>query len=102
MQVWMARIAALGHGTSKDLSAKDALAIAETAAPAPIDAASIIDDDDLLGSQVSIRPDGYDTQALTGEVVFVARDEISVRRADGPLGEVFVHYPRIGYTIRRF
>jgi glutathione S-transferase len=96
----MARIAAIGHGRPQELFSKQALAIAAQAAPDPV-GPSIADDAlPAPGAEVAIRPEGYVTEAVTGTLVQVDRFDVAIRRADPALGEVIVHFPRVGYTIK--
>ena len=98
---WMQRVAAVGHGRCEPMSPQEALSIAARSTPAsPLPS---IDDDALppLGSTVSIRPEGYVTDAVVGELVRVDRFDLSVRRSDAVLGELTVHFPRVGYEVQR-
>jgi hypothetical protein len=38
---------------------------------------------------------------VRGAVVGASADEIAVRRSDPRCGEVVVHFPRLGYRVRR-
>lgn len=98
-RAWMSRVAAIGHGTREELDASAALAIAARCTPR-VPAASV-DDDSMpaLGEAVSIRPDDYTTAAVEGTLAHVDRDDVSLRRVDPVLGEITVHFPRIGYTL---
>jgi hypothetical protein len=97
---WLARVAAIGHATPQDLGAAAALAIAAAAQPAPL--ADSIADDSLpaLGNEVSIRPDDYVTDAVLGRLVQVDRDDVALWRHDDLLGDVVLHFPRVGYSIK--
>ena len=97
---WMTRVAAIGHATQQDLGAAAALAIAAAAQPAPL--ADSIADDSLpaLGNKVAIRPDDYVTDAVAGRLVQVDRDDIALLRHDDMLGDVMLHFPRVGYSIK--
>ena len=97
---WMARVAALGHGTQQGIGADAALAIAAAAMPAPI-AESIMDDTlPAPASEVAIRPDDYVTDPVVGCLMHVDRDDIALLRHDESLGDVMLHFPRVGYSIK--
>lgn len=99
---WMARIAALGHGSSRLLTAREAIEVARAAQPAAIARPvwrSAYDPE--LGSAVSIRPDGYYTDDVAGVLIHLDRDSIVVQRDDPRAGRLWVHFPRIGYIIRK-
>ena len=99
-RAWMARVAAIGHATQQGIGAAAALAIAAAAKPAPL-ADSITDDTlPVPGSEVAIRPDDYVTDAVVGRLVQVDRDDIAVLRHDEALGDVMLHFPRVGYSIK--
>lgn len=97
--VWMQRVAAIGYGRGEPMSPKEALSIAARSSPAPVGPS--IDDDALppLGSTVSIRPEGYVTDAVVGVLAAVDRFDLCVRRTDAELGELMVHFPRAGYEV---
>lgn len=99
-RAWMARVAAIGHGSRADLPPAAALAIAADSEPGPLRAS--IEDDTLPapGSPVAIRPDDYATAAVEGRLVQFDRDDVAILRVDPRLGNVMVHFPRIGYTIK--
>jgi glutathione S-transferase len=97
---WMQRIRSIGHGIPSDLAADDALGIARSAAPDPARPSSAAEFDPGLRSEVSVRPDGYATDAVRGELVFCDRNEIAIRRNEESLGELIVHFPRVGYSLK--
>jgi glutathione S-transferase len=98
-RAWMKRVAAIGHGVHEPMPAAEALAIAARCTPRA--AAPSIDDDSMppLGQAVAVRPDDYTTAAVEGTLAHVDRDDVSLRRTDPVLGEIAVHFPRVGYTL---
>ena len=100
-RAWMARVAAIGHGSPADMSAAAALVIAADNDPAPL-RPSIADDAlPAPGSPVAIRPDDYATAAVEGRLAQFDRDDVAVLRVDPRLGDVMMHFPRVGYTIKQ-
>lgn len=99
-RAWMSRIAAIGHGRSTPLSAAEALEIAAAGTPASLPPP--VEDDSLPrpGARVAIGPEGYSTAAVSGELAWVGRFDVAIRRVDARLGETMLHFPRIGYTIK--
>ena len=95
---WLARIAALGHGTRTELGAADAIAIARASTPAGGDTSCV---DFASGTRVSIAPDARTSAPVVGEVVACSVDEIAIRHVDARAGIVHVHFPRAGYRITR-
>jgi glutathione S-transferase len=97
---WMARVRSFGHGRPQPMSAADALAIAREATPAAPRASDPFPEDPPLGSAVRIRADDYGRDPVEGELVLIDREEIALRRTDPVVGEVVVHFPRLGYDLR--
>lgn len=98
---WMKRIAAVGTGESKNMTPGAAIDIARQAAPAAVRPSQPMDDDPPFGSIVAIRPDDYRTDDVVGEFVLSDRAEFAVRRVGDQVGEVVVHFPRLGYSLKR-
>ena len=98
---WMARMRAFGHGASSPMGAADALNVAAAAQPAMSRASNPFDEDPPLGSHVRIRADDYGRDPVEGELVLIDADEIALRRRDPGLGDIVVHFPRLGYDLRQ-
>ena len=95
---WMERVRAIGHGERSTVSREAALAIARATAPlagtiAPHDAA-------LEGKQITVAADDYGRDPVRGVLVGSSDHHIALRREDPLAGEVVVHFPRIGFTVR--
>jgi len=99
---WEARLAALGQGTRSEMDPKEALAIAHAAQPAT---PAGVDPDDPLditaGTRVVVSPSDYAEVAVSGELVATSMQSVSIRRQDPEVGEVVVHFPKIGYEVTR-
>ena len=54
-----------------------------------------------LGSQVSITAESFGPEASEGELVAATRTRYTLRRVDARAGVVHVHFPRIGYVLRK-
>jgi hypothetical protein len=91
---------AFGHGTSSPMTAKEALDVAASSNPATPRASKPFDEDPPLGSQVRIRADDYGRDPVEGELVLADADEIALHRNDPRLGDIVVHFPRLGYDLR--
>ena len=93
---WMDRVAAVGHGERRAMSAEAALAVARAAEPLPVggfdDPASGL----AAGDAVSIVSDAPN-DPIRGTLVHADADEIVIRREDPRAGAVHVHFPRLGY-----
>lgn len=103
---WMARIAAIGHGSSGRFTSADAITVAAGAQPAPAGANLLRDSgfqDDhgiALGTRVSITAESFGPEPTEGELVAATRMHYTLRRTDPRAGTVHVHFPRIGYVLR--
>jgi hypothetical protein len=93
---------AIGHGTRREMSASDAHAAARDATPS---IGGGVDRDDPLGlkdgEDVSVTPDDYGRDPVRGRLAALSVQEVGVRRVDALVGEVIVHFPRVGYRIER-
>lgn len=98
---WEQRVQAIGHGQQKEMSAQQAqdIALNSTSTLEPVvDAADPLDL--RLNDQVCVAPDGDGGDpSVCGELVCFTSERIAVRRRHERVGEVVVHFPRIGYKI---
>lgn len=99
-QAWMARMRAFGHGERRHMTPATALAIAAQAEPAAARASARFDEDPALGARVRIRADDYARDAVDGVLAYIDAHEIAVARVDAVLGNLVVHFPRLGYDLR--
>lgn len=93
-------MAAIGHGQRTELDPQSALDLARAATPAP---GRGVDRRDPLGlsagQRVVVTPDDYGKVPVEGELVTLETHEVAVLRHDSRVGDVVVHFPRIGYRI---
>jgi glutathione S-transferase len=54
-----------------------------------------------LGAEVTITPTDTGCDPVKGDLVLAMRDELAVRRFDDRVGELIVHFPRIGFEMKR-
>ena len=52
-----------------------------------------------LGQRVTVAPDDTGRDPVVGELVASGVDEITIKRNDPAVGEVFVHFPRAGFAV---
>jgi glutathione S-transferase len=98
---WRDRMAAIGHGTRAEMAPDEALAVARHAAPAAPRPSDPQEGDPLPGERARVRPSDNARDWTEGEVLFIDADEITLLRNDREIGEVAVHFPRLGYDWRR-
>jgi glutathione S-transferase len=97
---WSERMKALGGGKRTDIKATDALDIAKAAKPA---SASVDANDPSglrAGQTLSVTPDDTGKVPVTGTLVGLTADRISIARSDPRAGDVVVHFPHAGYIIQ--
>jgi glutathione S-transferase len=97
---WRDRMAAIGHGARTDIDADEALAIARDATPATPRPSDPQDGDPRPGERARVRPGDNARDWVEGEVRFIDASEIALSRHDPLVGEVVVHFPRLGYDWR--
>lgn len=98
---WEERVKAIGHGQSEPITAGKALEIARNAESITPEKPDPGDPQQLKpGMQVDIVPaeDGGDP-IVTGTIVSLEAETISIQRSDEQVGDVVVHFPRVGYSV---
>lgn len=99
---WMDRMAALGHGISQPCSSTDAITVAAAAEPAPLQDEPFQNEHGLaLGSQVSITAESFGLEITQGELLAATRMHYTLRRTDERAGTVHVHFPRVGFVLKK-
>ena len=99
IEVWMARIGDFGNGQARDIGLDETLGAARNAKPSG--GYQCIDEENLRrGAMVAIRAEEFGTEQVEGEIVGLTANSITLLRRDRELGEMAVHFPRLGYMIR--
>lgn len=101
LAAWEKRVAAIGHGRPEDMDSKEALEIARSATPQTPEHVDPNDPQRLApGQRVGVVPDvdGGDP-SVEGRVVSVDMDTIAIARTSPEVGDVVVHFPRVGYRV---
>ncbi len=103
LEAWEARMKAIGHGEPSDMDSQEALDIAKDSAPQTPQAGDPRDPQEIEpGMSVSVVPDGDGGDPpVTGTVQSVSRDSIAILRSDDRIGQVCVHFPRVGYRVAK-
>ena len=97
---WTERVEELGHGQRSELTPAEALAIARAAAPASTSSDDPGEPNQLRpGMHVTVTPDDYGFDPVRGEIVFSNLHEIAIRRHDDKVGDLVVHFPRLGFRV---
>jgi len=104
---WMDRIAAIGHGGMDKLNAADAITVAHSAEPMPpgqnllVDSAFQDDHGIPLGTRVTVTAETFGPEPTEGVLLAATRTHYTLQREDPRAGVVHVHFPRIGYVLRK-
>lgn len=100
---WMDRMAALGHGQMEKYSATESIAVfaASTGASVLNDTAFQDEHGIPLGSRVTVAAESFGSEATEGELIAATRMHYTLRRVDERAGTVQVHFPRIGYVLKK-
>ena len=97
---WFERIEAMGVGDARPMDPDEALTIARESTPATRENIDDSDPNNLkAGTKVSVTPDDYAFDPVTGCVVVSTIHEIAIEREDPELGKIVNHFPKIGFRI---
>ncbi len=98
---WRGRMDAFGEGVRTEISAETAIDIARQSAAAPVGPSVPDESGAAPGDAVSVAAADYGKDPVEGVLDFVDDDEIVISRKDLRAGHVRVHFPRIGFVLRR-
>lgn len=103
LRAWMQRMASLGQGERVEMSGDTALQVARESQPEPIVATENYSDPTglNLGEQVAVRPESFGQEEARGALLDISLERIVVARTCEQLGNMNVHYPRLGYRVYR-
>jgi glutathione S-transferase len=97
---WLDSMTAIGHGTFENITGQDAIDEARLAEWTSNEEYEFLELDGLkYGDLVTVQPIDYGLVPVIGELVLSLTDEVAIKRNDERAGEVYVHFPRIGYQI---
>jgi glutathione S-transferase len=100
LQAWEQRVQGFGHGRFRVIQAEEALSIArdsQTVSVSRIDEAAW----PALAQNlpVVVTPQDYGAVPVRGQLLRLTQSEIAIRREEARIGEVVVHFPRMGYRV---
>ncbi|MDB2646544.1 glutathione S-transferase family protein [Pseudomonadales bacterium] len=96
---WMARMAAFGHGNSTAMTGEAAIEVARNSAITV--AQNVIGAGLSQGDHVAVMPIDYGFQPTQGALLHASLEELVVKRVDERVGEVAVHFPRLGFQVNK-
>ncbi|MEO0346739.1 MAG: glutathione S-transferase family protein [Pseudomonadota bacterium] len=97
---WAARMSEVGHGDRSDIDAADALAVARETEPS--DEGTVDADNELSltqGESVIVCADDYGQDAIAGTLLHLDTQRVTIRREEGGIGPLNVHFPAIGFRV---
>ncbi|NQW02321.1 MAG: glutathione S-transferase family protein [Rhodospirillales bacterium] len=98
---WETRVREIGHGQPEEMSDLAALDIARDATPQTAEQADPGDPTGFqVGEAVTIEP-APGGPAVAGLLHSLSANHAAILRQDPQVGQVCVHFPRLGYRIRR-
>ena len=100
---WEQRVTAIGHGTPTEMTSTEALDVARNASPEDAHEIDPDDPEDLRADEAVevVSESVEDAVPVAGRLAGLGRDDIVIHRDDDRVGRVAVHFPRVGYTVRR-
>lgn len=99
--LWMDRMAAIGQGSASAMTAAEAIKIAHDAAPEPLPEEAHQDFHGIaLGEPAIIAAESFGLEPTEGILVAASRTRYTLRRQDPRAGEVHVHFPRVGFSLK--
>jgi len=101
LQAWRTRMSAYGHGTHEKLDSEAAIAIAHGATAEPSAGNNAESHGISIGEKVVVAATDTGTDPIEGTLYGATRDRISIARQDPRAGKVVVHFPRLGFELRR-
>ncbi|HEV7357304.1 MAG TPA: glutathione S-transferase family protein [Steroidobacteraceae bacterium] len=100
LQSWRERMAAFGHGTHDKLDSGAAITIARDStaekSPGNVDTHGL-----AIGDRVVIAATDTGVDPIEGVLYGATRERISITREDPRAGKVVVHFPRLGFELRK-
>ncbi len=98
---WFERIDAMGYGEVRPMDPDEALKIARESQPSTRAAEDPGDPNGLKpGMKVSVTPDDYGFDPVSGTVVASSTWEIAIEREEPGLGKLVNHFPKVGFAVR--
>ena len=100
VEAWELRVKALGHGTRHEVTRNEALDIAKAATSIETPRTDRNEPNGLeVGTRVTVMADDYGRDPIRGELVSSSAQHIAIKRSDARIGDVVLHFPRMGFLI---
>jgi len=97
---WEADMAGIGHGRTVETTAEQALVAALSAETTSVAGIEPFEVQDLRpGQAVRVAPDNG-SASIAGQLLALSRDEVILSHHHQRVGDVAIHFPRVGYRIK--
>lgn len=97
---WWERMRGFGHGVVTPMSSADAIAVAK--ASTGFEPVAVQDGLGFaVGEAVTVNATDYAADPVAGTLVGLTRESVTLERLDERAGCVHVHFPRVGFQIRK-
>ena len=99
---WYERLCEIKGQAPETVSSADALTLAREASTRLLSATAGTEPQGIApGDRVSVAPDDYAQDWVTGELVSARVNRITLQKVDGALETLHIHFPRAGYLVRK-
>ena len=102
VRAWMQRVGKIGRGKPVDMSADEALDVAQRSTPV---SKSNVDPRNVqglrAGDSVQVRAEFAGRDPTVGSLHTLTRQHVAVSHSNNRVGDIVVHLPRIGYVVTR-
>ena len=99
---WLLRMEHLGHAQYTEVTSAQAIQIAQGNFPIDVSHEPFVDNHGIsLGEPVAVTADAFGLEPTAGELVAATATRYVVRRHDKRAGMVHVHFPRVGFILKR-
>ena len=97
---WYERVQAFGHGQPTPIGSDEALVVAATATSTM---PTMVEPNQGFtpGEAVTVAATDYAQDAVAGSLCGLTQDEVAIARTDPRAGRVVVHFPRIGFQLKK-
>ncbi|TGL65777.1 glutathione S-transferase [Leptospira sarikeiensis] len=98
---WFSRMKEFGQEESSLITSEDALLISKNSEPLPISDPEVLDTGFKEGDKVLVSPEFYDHETISGILLRSTSSEIILSSENDRVGKVHIHFPRLGYGLRK-
>ena len=99
LRAWYARMATFGYGEHSVMTSAEAIALAAAGVHEPLQVEPGLGFE--MGESVTVTPTDYGRDPVAGMLVGLTNEEVVIERHDERAGTLHVHFPRIGFQIRK-